>query len=42
MAIFDNKHPIKICKMANIGLGRDTGMQCFGSYFGENGKIKCV
>ena len=24
-------------KMANIALGRDTGLPCFGSYFGEYG-----
>ena len=29
--------------MFNIGLGRDTGLRCFGSYFGENGQNQmCV
>ena len=27
-----------MCKMVTIGLGRDTGLQYFGSYFGENGE----
>ena len=29
--------------MANIALGRDTGLPCFGSYFGEYGENQiCV
>ena len=32
-----NSYLIWMCKMANIAPGGDTGLPCFGSFFGEYG-----